>query len=170
MANFDPKTMNKEARESVKAAFDALSDWRDEMLNANERYSDKVFDQLGSASEAMGMPNDIVEQTRTQFQSAAKMQTDMMDKMMDAWEKQIDQPGATMDVSADFLKNLQQMSAFGPGTSGMPGMPGMPDMSQLSGMSMSPFHFWMQAADTWQKNYASAMAVWTNGTAPRRKD
>lgn len=159
MAKSKADSLTKEARDAVRAAYDALSDWRDEMLAANERYSDKVFDQLGSAAKAMGMTDDLVEQTRSQVQTASKMQTDMMDKMMQAWEDQLEKPGATLDLTPDFFKQLQNMSAFQP----MQGMPGMPDMSQFSAMPMAPFQFWMQAAETWQKNYASAMQVWTQG-------
>ncbi len=159
MAKKNTENMTEEAQEAVRSAYDALSDWRDEMLAANERYSEKIFDQLSTASEAMGVSGEIIEQTRSQVQSAAKMQTDMMDKMMEAWEKQLENPGSAMNFSPEFFKQFQNMSMFTPGQ-GMPGMPGMPDMSQFSGMQMAPFQFWMQAAEAWQKNYASAMSVW----------
>ena len=43
-----------------------------------------------------------------------------------------------------------------PGMSGMPGMGSMPQMPDFTKMA-NPMQFWMQAAEMWQKNWATAM-------------
>ena len=37
-------------------------------------------------------------------------------------------------------------------------MPGLPDMGS---MTTNPMQFWMQTAEMWQKNWASAFSSWT---------
>jgi hypothetical protein len=149
------KEMNDEARRAINTAFDALNDWRNEMASANERYSSKVFDQMSAATRAMGMPDEMVNATRQQLQNASRMQLQMMDQVMDAWKMQMRDPSASMGMGMpDFMK-------------GMPGMPdftkGFGDMGSMGGMAMAPFQMWMQAAEMWQKNWASAMSLWTKG-------
>ena len=46
--------VTKEVREGVTAAFDALSNWRDEIETANERCLGKVLDQTSSVARSMG--------------------------------------------------------------------------------------------------------------------
>lgn len=163
------QAMNKEAREAITNAFDALSEWRDDMAGANNRYSSKVFDQMTEASRAMGWPDSLVSATRDHLSQASKMQLEMMDKVMDAWQDQLKSP--------NFKPSAPPTNA----PSGMPGgMPTNPmEMMQqfygammpggaqggLGGMPMAPFHFWMQTAEMWQKNWASAMSLWMNGPA-----
>ncbi len=146
------KELNDEARKAVNSAFDALNDWRNDMAAASERYSSKVFDQMTEATRAMGWPDDVVNATRQQLQNASRMQLQMMDQVMDAWKMQLRNPGTSFQ--------MPQMPE-------MPGMPGMPDFSKgmgdLGGMASAPFQFWMQAAEMWQKNWASAMSLWMKG-------
>ena len=152
--------LTKEARAAVSSAFDALSDWRNDMATANDRYSERVFDQMAKAARSMGWPDDMIEATREQLQTTSKMQLQMMDKLMEVWEEQLKSPGAKMKTPADFFNHFPGMPNGGSHHT-MPGM--MPDMSQFGGMPMAPFQFWMQAAEMWQKNMASAMQIWTNG-------
>jgi hypothetical protein len=84
--------LSDEARAAVNAAFDAMSDWRTEAAESNERYLTKVIDKMAAAARALGWPEEIVDATRTQMQNIAKMQTQMLDRMMDAWEEQIKAP------------------------------------------------------------------------------
>lgn len=143
--------LNDEARRAVNAAFDALNDWRNDMAVASDRYSSRVFDQMQAATRAMGWPDEVVNATRLQLQNASRMQLQMMDQVMDAWKTQLRNPGATMKMPGDF----------------MPGMPdftkGMTEMGGMGGMAMAPFQFWMNAAEMWQKNWASAMSLWMKG-------
>jgi len=32
----------------------------------------------------------------------------------------------------------------------------------MGGMSFAPMDFWMQAAETWQRNWASAISLWAD--------
>jgi len=163
--------LSDDARKAAGAAFDALAQWRDEMARANENYSSKVFDQMAQASRAMGWPDAMIDSARGQMQEASRMQLQMMDQLMDAWSLQIKAPDMGMASPADFMeqfKKLQSMGMGGPGAGSMPGMPnmpgmpGMPNMPGMAGMAMAPFQMWMQAAEMWQRNMASAMSMWSN--------
>jgi len=141
------KDLNDEARRAMASALDALNDWRNEMAGANERYSARVFDQMSTATRAMGWPDEMVNATRQQLQNASRMQLQMMDQVMDAWKMQLRDPSAAgfqMPNMPDFTKSFGDMGSFG-------------------GISAAPFQFWMQAAEMWQKNWASAMSLWMKG-------
>jgi hypothetical protein len=96
-AGVNPRTFNSmsvaglsdEARKAVNAAFDAMSTWRIETANSSEKNSEQVIEKLAAAARALGWPDQIVDATRAQMQSITKMQIQMMDHMMDAWEEQI---------------------------------------------------------------------------------
>jgi ferric-dicitrate binding protein FerR (iron transport regulator) len=47
--------MSTDAREAAQAAFDALQDWRNEILAVNERYLIKAVDQLTKYSSRIGL-------------------------------------------------------------------------------------------------------------------
>src|SRR5262249_44553808 len=87
-----PGGLSDEARKAVNAAFDALSTWRIETANSSEKNSEQVIEKLAAAARELGWPDRIVNATRTQLQSITKMQIQMMDHMMDAWEEQIKSP------------------------------------------------------------------------------
>lgn len=156
--NYMGKEMNDEARRAINSAFDALTDWRNEMAAANERYSTKVFDQMSAATRAMGVPDEVVTATRQQLQNASRMQLQMMDGVMDVWKQQMRDPNSAAHLSPDFLKGMPD---FTKGFGGFGDMGG--GLGGLGGMSMAPFQMWMQAAEMWQKNWASAMSFWTKG-------
>ena len=46
--------MTREMRENVAAAFDALSNWKDEIETANERYLSKVLSHTSAVARSMG--------------------------------------------------------------------------------------------------------------------
>lgn len=160
------KGLTEEARKAASAAFDALSQWRDEMAKANENYSSKVFDQMAQACRAMGWPDDMIEAARDQMQDASRVQLQMMDQLMDVWSKQIKAPEISLASPDDFMeqmKRLQQSLSSGQ-------VPGMMPMPGMAGMAMAPFQMWMQAAEMWQRNMASAMSMWsTNQPGSKRK-
>lgn len=140
------KDLNDEARRAMGSAIDALNDWRNEMAGANERYSSRVFDQMSAATRAMGWPDEMVNATRQQLQNASRMQLQMMEQLMEAWKTQLRDPSASFQMPSmpDFTKGFGDMGGFG-------------------GMSAAPFQMWMQAAEMWQKNWASAMSLWMKG-------
>jgi hypothetical protein len=137
--------LNEEARKAVTGAFDAMSEWRDEVTSTTERCTDKVLDRIGEAAKAMGWPRELVDATRTQFQQASRMQAGFIDQMMDAWQQQLKSPGAPMRTLSG----------------GLGAMPGF-DAGASSGlnMAMAPLQMWMQAAEMWQKSWQSAMSRW----------
>jgi hypothetical protein len=126
----------RETREAIKAVFDALSEWRDEVSTSTERYSEAVLDKMAAAARALGWPKELVDSSHKQLVQASKAQMQMIDQLMDAWEKQLTTP-----ASDQFLAQLRMPAA---------GFGGASD----------PFGFWMQAAEQWQRNWASAMSIW----------
>ena len=168
-SNFsNPQEMTEEARKAASEAFDALSQWRDEMARANENYSSKIFDQMGQASKAMGWPESMVSAAQTQMQESSRMQLQMMDQLMDTWSKQINTPNMTMSSPNDFMEQMKKFQEMS-GMQGMPGMGNMPGMGAMPGMAMAPFQMWMQAAEMWQKNMASAMSMWSDNLPGGKK-
>ena len=90
--NFNPMLapgLSDEARKAVKSAFDAMSTWRTEIVNDNEKNLERVIDKIAVAARALGWPEEIANTTREQMQTINKMQIQMMDHMMDAWEGQL---------------------------------------------------------------------------------
>src|SRR5262249_16416757 len=75
--------LSDEARQAANAAFDAMSAWRIETANSNEKHSEQVIETRGEAGRGVGWAEQIVDATRAQLQSITKMQIQMMDHMMD---------------------------------------------------------------------------------------
>jgi hypothetical protein len=148
--------LSDEAREAANAAFDAMSDWRTEAAESNERHLAKVIDKMAAAARALGWPEAIVDATRTQMQNIAKMQTQMMDRMMDAWEEQIKAPNPMTGDPSAMLSRLNSLSSFGPTAS-------QQSTAGSSIEAMNPFKFWANVAEQWQKASADAMSFWDQG-------
>ena len=151
----------EEAQKAFSAAFDAMSGWREEIASAAERNGNAVFDKMGTAAKAMGWPAELVDMTRQQMQQGTKMQVQLMDQVMDVWEQQIKSPGTALP-GMPTMPGMPAMPKFDnpfanmPGMAGMMGPGGIPGMPDFSGMA-NPMQFWMQAAEMWQKNWATAM-------------
>jgi len=149
--NFNPMLapgLSDEARKAVKAAFDAMTTWRTELVNDNEKNLERVIDKIAAAARALGWPDEIAETTRAQMQNINKMQLQMMDHMMDAWEGQLSSPGTTSSI----LSKLK----FSPPLSPAGSWP-FAATSQMA----DPFGVYMQMAQQWQKAWADTMAFWT---------
>lgn len=136
--------LNEEARKAVTGAFDAMSEWRDEVSSTSERCTEKVLDRIGEAAKAMGWPRELVDASRGQFQQASRMQTAFIDQMMDAWQQQLRSPGSPMRMLS---------GGFG-------GLPGFDTGPAGMNMAMAPLQMWMQAAEMWQKSWQSAFSRW----------
>lgn len=152
--------LSDEARKAMNNAFDALSDWRNEIASTAEKNSSIVFDRMGAAAKAMGWPSDFVDMTRQQMQSTSKMQLQMMDQIMDVWEQQMKSPGSPVSLSKS-----SGLGAFPGAFSGMGGAQSFPGFTAFPGFDMSsmptnPMQFWMQAAEMWQKSWQQAMSAW----------
>jgi hypothetical protein len=148
--NFDrmstPK-LSDDARKAVNAAFEAMSTWREEIVNNSEKNSEQVIEKMAEAARGLGWPDQIVSATRMQMEAVTKMQIQTMDRMMDTWEEQIKSPNS----SSTMLSKLTSLPNFEPVGS----WPGNPQMAALN-----PFQFYMQVAQQWQKTWADAMASW----------
>ena len=145
--------LSNEARDAVNAAFDAMSTWRMEAVNSSEKNLEQVIEKMAAAARALGWPEQIVDATRSQMQTVAKAQIQMMDQMMDAWEEQIKSPNPSAMMS-----KLTSLSSFGQAGS----WPNTPDMSGMSPMQLS-----MQFMEQWQKVWSVSMAFWTKAANSR---
>jgi hypothetical protein len=142
--------LSDEARKAVSAAFDAMSDWRVETANNNEKNAERVIEKMAAAARALGWPEQIVDATRSQMQNLTKMQVQAMDYVMDAWEEQIKSP----NPSSATLSKLKSMPNFGQAGS-------WPNADALQAAALNPFGAYMQFAQQWQKAWTDGMAVWT---------
>jgi hypothetical protein len=92
--HFNPTSapgLTDEARRAVNAAFDAMSAWRTETVNNTEKSFEQVVDKMAAAARA-------IDATRSQMQAITKMQVEVMDYLMDAWE------GARSNRQADYRR------------------------------------------------------------------
>src|SRR5215467_2696493 len=129
--------MTKEMRERVVAAFDELSNWRDEIETANERCLGKVLDQTSAVARSMGWPNQAVKTTRDYLEQISKAQTKMIDSLIESWKEQ--------------LKSQTPMEIPNRLTTGL-SAGAMPEFNPLT-----PWTFWMQAAEMWQRTWMPDM-------------
>jgi hypothetical protein len=156
--NFNPALvagLSDEARRAVNAAFDAMSTWRTETVNNSAKNFERVIDKVAAAARALGWPEQIVDATRAQVESIAKMQIQAIDSLTDAWEEGIKSPSS----SAAMLSKLNFLPSRGLAGS-WPGAAA----SQMA--AFNPFGAYMQIAEQWQKAWTDAMAFWTKGGKP----
>jgi len=153
--------LGEDTRKAVIQAFDAMSNWRAELGEMSEKNSNAVFDKMSEAAKSLGWPTDFVELSRKHMLNASKMQLQVVDQVMDLWEKQIKAVGTTGQ-----FPSFPNMPGFG-GGSGFPQFPGagpgaIPGMPDFAAGAANPIQFWMQAADMWQKGWQQAMSTWTD--------
>ena len=142
------ESLDREGREAVNAVFDALSAWREEVAASTARYSQTILDKMATAATAVGWPKEVVEASRKHFEQTSKMQTNMIDQLMDAWQEQLKSP------------------LRGPFNVQLPPFPGMGfGAFQNSTSQIAPVQVWMEAAEAWQRNWASAWSMWTGQAA-----
>jgi hypothetical protein len=157
--NFDqistPK-LSDDARKAVNVAFEAMSTWREEIVNS-EKNSEQVIEKTAEAARELGWPEQIVDTTRSQMEAITKMQIQTMDRMMDTWEEQIKSPNS----SSTMLSKLTSLPNFG--SAGSWPNTGNPQMAALNA-----FQFYMQVAQQWQKTWADAMASWVKANTSSR--
>ena len=150
--------LSDEARKALHAAFDAMSTWRIETAKTSEKNSEQVIEKMAAAARALGWPNELVDGIRAQMQGITRMQIQMMDHVMDAWEEQIKSPDPMGSFPSAMLSKLNSLPGLSPGG-------GLPDAAT----AMNPFQFWMQIAEQWQKASMDAMASWSKaGGLPDR--
>ena len=137
----DVPGLTREVREEVIAAFDALSNWRDEVDTANERCLKKVLDQTAKVAKALGWNDQTIRATREYLETVAKMQSEAIDQLTETWKRQ--------------LTSSTQPMAIPRGFSGL--IPGLEAPAVTGGMApfapFTPWAFWMQAAEAWQRTW-----------------
>jgi hypothetical protein len=127
--------MTKEVREELVATFDALSDWRDAVENANIRCLNKELDRTYAAARAMGWPDPAIASTREYLERAAKVQTEMIDQLMDGWKQQINSPSLPMAIPRSFNGSMPRLG------------------SKTEFNPLAPWMLWWQAAEMWQRTW-----------------
>jgi hypothetical protein len=131
--------MTKEMRESVIAAFDALSAWRGEIEVVNERCLRKVLDRTSAVAKAMGWPDQAIRSTREHLETASKAQTELIDQITEVWKQQLKSPTAPLAFPRNFMGQVPHLSASAFGSAA-------PEFNPLA-----PWTFWLQAAEMWQR-------------------
>jgi hypothetical protein len=156
----DPMTisgLSKEARDAVKAAFDALSTWRIEVTDNNEKHSKRVIERIAAAAAALGWPEQVVDAARTQMRSVTEMQIKTIDGIMNTWDAQLKSPSTTS--SSTTPSGTKPFSASHATSSSLNG-----DIIQMT--AMAPYQFWMGLAEQWQKPWTETMAYWAKFSKP----
>jgi hypothetical protein len=124
--------MTMEMREGVIAAFDALSNWRDEVETANERCVSKVLDRTSAIARSMGWPDQAIRTTREYLERISKVQVEMIDQIMDGWKRQLNSATVPMAIPNSFTSHVAATPKFTP---------------------LAPWNFWLQAAEMWQRTW-----------------
>jgi hypothetical protein len=151
--------LSDEARQAVNTAFDAMSAWRIDIANSNEKNSEQVIEKMAAAARALGWPEQIVDATRTQLQSITKMQIQIIDQMIDIWQEQIKSPNPVTATSA-MLSKLKSLPGASPAGT-------WPSADAFAGAASNPMQFWVQFAEQWQKAWADAMGGGAGGQRRR---
>src|SRR5215475_3527437 len=107
--------LSDEARKALHAAFDAMSTWRIETAKTSEKNSEQVIEKMAAAARALGWPNEIVDGIRAQMQGLSRMQIQMMDHIMDAWEEQIKSPNPMGAFPSMMASKLESLAGLSPG-------------------------------------------------------
>jgi hypothetical protein len=141
-------SLSNEAREAVTAAFDAVARWRNEIVSVNERWLTKVLDQVTDAHRALGWPEQVTRAARENFRQASKIQSHMIDQAMDAWQQQLKTQHARSGIPGFIFQ------APAPSQSTIPAS----EMIRFSEMALAPFKLWIEAAETWQRTWMTAMS------------
>jgi hypothetical protein len=144
--DFNPMSiagLSDEARQAVNAAFDAMSAWRTDIANSNEKNSEQVIEKMAVAARGLGWPEQIVDATHAQLQSITKMQIQMIDQMMEM----IKSPNP-MSASSAMLSRLKSLPGASPAST-----------PAFAGAAMNPMQFWVQVAEQWQKAWADSIGL-----------
>jgi hypothetical protein len=132
--------MNKEVREELVATFDALSSWRDEIEQVNERCLNKVLDRTSAVARSMGWPDQTIHTTREYLENASNAQTKLIDQIIDGWKQQLKSATAPMAIPRNFAEATAGLGSAFPNT--------MPEFNPLA-----PWTFWLQTAELWQRTW-----------------
>jgi hypothetical protein len=105
--NFSPN-LTAEARKAITEAFDAMSTSSTEMAASSER----VIEKLGRVARELGWPDSVVRGISEPIRNATKMQTEMLQRVMDACEAQVSSPNPMARVPSEMLAQMKSWSGF----------------------------------------------------------
>ena len=142
------KQNRSDSQTAFQDAFDAMTEWQEEIRSVAERHGEKVLTKLSAAAKSAGWPDALVDASRNQIQLATKAQAQAVDQIISVWREQLDR--STSHATAN---------SFGHAT---------PLQSDPITMPANPGQFWMQVAANWQKTWLDAMQAWANGSRQER--
>jgi hypothetical protein len=154
--DFNPMSVSgltPEARDGVNAALKAMSTWRNEIADTNEKNGKRVIEKMAEAAAALGWPEQVVDAARTQLQSIAEFQIKTMDHLMDAWEEQIKLPNPMTASPSAMLSKLNSLPGFASTGS-------WPSTEAFQKAATNPMQLWMLLADQWQRAWTDTMGLW----------
>lgn len=149
--------LTTEAREAMNAALKAMSTWRNEMADMNERNGKRVVEKMSAAAAALGWPEQIVDASRSQLQSIANAQIKTMDHMLDTWEEQLKLPNAMSASPSAMLVKLKSLPNFTATAI-------WPNANAFQQAAMNPLQFWMQLAEQSQRACTEMVGFWSGTT------
>jgi hypothetical protein len=126
--------LTKEMREGVKATFDALANWREEIATVNERCLGNVLDHTSAVARLMGWPDQVINTARERLENSSKIQIAMIDQITEGWKQQLQSTTTPMAVPRGFVGSTPRF------------LDATPEFNPLA-----PWAFWLQAAEMWQR-------------------
>jgi hypothetical protein len=147
------KSLSDDARRAVRGTLDSLRQWSDEVSAANDRYLAKTLGEVAAVQRALGWPEHISTAARDGVLKASKLQTEAIDRLVDAWE-QLLKSGRLPPMPPQGFNPTVLEASKGPWTSAMP------NATPFAEMSIAPFKAWMQAVEMWQRQWVMAMSSW----------
>jgi hypothetical protein len=157
--NFSSK-LTPVAREAINEALEAMSSYHADMAASSE----KVINKLAHVARELGWPDPVVRGMTEPIRMGTKMQTDMIRRVMDACEAQVNSPNPMARVPSEMLAQMKSWPGFT-----YPG--GWPSSEALSELTSNPVQFWMHMGEQWQKNWMQMMAPWIgSGSIPPRSN
>jgi len=145
--------LTQEAGDGVNAALKAMSTWRNEIADTNEKNGKRVIEKMAAAAAAVGWPEQVVDAARTQLQSIAEIQIKTMDQLMDAWEEQIKLPNPMTASPSAMLSKLKSLPGLASAGSG-------PSAEDFQKAATNPLQLWMLLTEQWQRTWADTMGLW----------
>jgi hypothetical protein len=145
--------LSGEARELLIDALDALQQWRDEIIAANDLCLTKALSRMAAAQRAMGSPDHVSSAARESILTASKLQTDAIEKVVEVWQQLLTTGRLPATVPQGVEVALSGISERRLAES-------VPDPMHLAEMSLAPFRACMQVADIWQRHWVTTVAGW----------
>jgi hypothetical protein len=142
------KQNRSDSQTAFRDAFDAMTEWQEEITSVAERHGEKVLTKLSTAAKSVGWPDAVVDASRDQIQLAVKAQAQALDQMTSIWREQLN--NSVAHSTANSLGHA------------------MPLQSDPITMPANPGEFWIQLAANWQETWLNAMQAWTNGSRQER--